>query len=105
MAGTLQADGEAPLHWRHRMEWPGLQSWTGIAAFEGAVLVMLAGVLAWAAVSTDLAGLDAEAAARARQGAIVVAAVAVAVGACGWLLFQMARLERVFALQAGVRHT
>jgi len=88
MAGTLQTGEAAPPHWRHRLEWPGLQSWTGIAAFEGGMLMALAGVLVWSASSSQ-------------KEAALLAALALGCGVAGWLLFQGARLPRIFRLQTG----
>lgn len=72
-------------HWAERYTLRGLESPSGLAAFEGVALMMLAGVLTVSASG----GADA--------GELLFAALAL--GVSGWLIFQGARLARIHHLQ------
>lgn len=88
MVGAKQAGGEAPRHWRDVIRVPGLETGTGIAAFEGGAMIALGVTLFWAA-SFDKPG-----------EATLVALAGLGVATLGWLLFQSARLIRILARQS-----
>lgn len=88
MAGTIQAGGATSRHWRDVIRVPGLETDTGIAAFEGGAMIALGAALFWAA-NSDKPGET-----------TLVALAGLAAATLGWLLFQGARLMRVFRRQS-----
>lgn len=93
MAGTKQTREAAPTLWWHRFELSGLQRWSGIAAFEGGALMVVAGVLFWSAGVPGSDPVDPNA------QAPLIAVAGIALGIVGWCLFQGARLAHIFRLQ------
>lgn len=87
MVGTTQTEAAQPKGWRERIIVPGLETNTGLAAFEGIILMILACVLAG---SSGAAG----------DAVTPVTVVALVLGIFGWMLFQFARLTRIFQRQA-----